>query len=119
MRQGFCQMIVEIERELCVGAVVPPKSMATVRRGHRSHREPQRGPSPDVHAFWGLPTPWPLKDIECARPGQWGWSLQNPRAKGDTLMISDLSTFLPGSPPQMGGCFSTSDPVCVTSLVSE
>lgn len=80
---------------------------------------PREAPSPDVHAFWGLPTPWPLKDTECARPGPWGWSLQNPRAKGDTLMISDLSAFLPGSPPQMGGCFSTSDAVCVTSLVSE
>lgn len=80
---------------------------------------PSKAPSPDVHASWGLPTAWPLKDAEHGRPGLWGRSLQNPRAKGDALMTSDLSTFLPGSPPQMGGCFSTSIAVCITSLVSE
>lgn len=80
---------------------------------------PSEAPSPDVHASWGLPTPWPLKDTERGSPGLWGWSLQNPKAKEDALMISNLSTFLPGSPPQMGGCFSTSIAVCITSLVSE
>ena len=89
--------------------------------GERSPKSqsPSEAPSPDVHASWCLPTAWPLKDAERGRPGLWGWSLQNPRAKGDALMISDLITFLPGSPPQMGGCFSTSIAVCITSLVSE
>ena len=45
VRQGFSQMMVEIEGELCVGAVISPKSVAAVGRGHQSHRAPARPPA--------------------------------------------------------------------------
>ena len=38
-------MMVEIEGELCVGAVISPKSVAAVGRGHQSHRAPARPPA--------------------------------------------------------------------------